>query len=47
MDQANVDQGHKPGLKCDDRVELVRLCRENRVRAMKTEILKCASPYFA
>ena len=47
MDQADVDDGHKPGLTSDERAELVRLRRENRVQAMEIEILKRASAYFA
>ena len=48
MDQAGVDDGHKPGMTKDERAELVRLRRENRVvQAMETEILKRASAYFA
>jgi len=31
----------------DERAELVRLRRENRVQAMEIEILKRASAYFA
>ena len=47
MAQADVDAGHKPGLSTDERAELVRLRRENRVQAMEIEILKRASAYFA
>ena len=47
MDQADVEQGHKEGLSKDERAELVRLRRENRVQAMEIEILKRASAYFA
>lgn len=47
MDQADVDEGHKSGLTSDERVELARLRRENRVQAMEIEILKRASAYFA
>jgi transposase-like protein len=47
MAQADVDDGHKPGLSSDERAELVRLRRENRVQAMEIEILKRASAYFA
>ena len=47
MDQADVDDGHKPGLSSDERAELVRLRREYGVQAMEIEILKRASAYFA
>src|SRR5215208_590671 len=47
MDQADVDDGHKRGLTTDERAELVRLRRENRVQAMEIEILQRASAYFA
>lgn len=47
MDQADVEEGHKEGLSKDERAELVRLRRENRVQAMEIEILKRASAYFA
>jgi transposase len=47
MDLADVDEGNKPGLSSDERAELVRLRRENRVQAMEIEILKRASAFFA
>ena len=47
MDQADVDDGHKQGLTTDERAELVKLRRENRLQAMEIEILKRASAYFA
>ena len=47
MDQDAVDAGRKEGLTSDERAELVRLRRENRVQAMEIEILKRASAYFA
>ena len=47
MEQADVDDGHKAGLTTDERAELVRLRRENRVQAMEIEILKRASAFFA
>jgi transposase-like protein len=43
MAQSNVDDGRLDGLTRDDRAELVRLRRENRVQAMEIEILKRAS----
>ena len=47
MDRADVDQGRKEGLASDERAELVRLRRENRVQATEIEILKKASAIFA
>ena len=44
---ADVDQGLKLGLTSDERAELVRLRRENRVQAAEIEILRQASAYFA
>jgi transposase-like protein len=47
MHRADVDEGRRDGLTSDERAELVRLRRENRVQAMEIEILKRASAYFA
>ncbi len=47
MSRADIDEGLKEGLTSDERAELVRLRRENRVQAMEIEILKRASAYFA
>ena len=46
LHQAEVDEGHKPGLSTDERAELVRLRREKRVLEMEVEILKRAAAYF-
>jgi transposase-like protein len=43
----DVEAGRAEGLSGDERAELVRLRRENRVQAMEIEILKRASAYFA
>jgi transposase len=45
--QADIDQGAKEGLSSDERTELGRLRRENRVQAMEIEIRKRASALFA
>jgi transposase len=47
LQQDDIDAGHADGLSTDERAELVRLRRENRVQAMEIEILKRASAYFA
>jgi transposase-like protein len=47
MAQADVDEGHRPGLSTDERAELVRLRREKRVLEMENEILKRAAAFFA
>jgi transposase len=44
---ADVDRGAKEGLTREERAELVRLRRENRIQAMEIEILKRASALFA
>jgi transposase len=41
--QADIDQGVKMGLRSDERAELVRLRRENRIQAMEIEIFKRAA----
>lgn len=47
MAQSDIEEGTAAGITHDERAELVRLRRENRVQAMESEILKRASAYFA
>ena len=47
MGDDDIESGNKEGLTKDERAELVRLRRENRVQQMEIEILKRASAYFA
>jgi len=46
MKVADVAEGVRGGLISDERAELVRLRRENRVQAAEIEILRQASSYF-
>jgi transposase-like protein len=47
MKQAEIDAGRRDGLTTEERAELVRLRRANRVLEMENEILKRAAAYFA
>ncbi len=47
LEQDDIDSGRAEGLSTDERAELVRLRRENRVQAMEIEILERARAYFA
>ena len=47
LDQANVDDGLKDGLKTSEQDEIVQLRRDNRRLAMENEILRRAAAYFA
>src|SRR2546428_14094998 len=47
LKQADIDGGRREGLTTEERAELVRLRRANRVLEMENEILKRAAAYFA
>src|SRR3990172_3117839 len=47
LKQADIDEGRTDGLTTDERAELVRLRRANRVLEMENEILKRAAAFFA
>ena len=47
LKQADIDTGRREGLTTEERAELVRLRRANRVLEMENEILKRAAAYFA
>lgn len=47
LNQADIDDGDKPGLSSDERRELADLRREKRRLELENEILKRAAAYFA
>jgi transposase-like protein len=47
MAQADVDEGKREGLTTEERQELTRLRRENRVLKMERDLLSRAAAFFA
>lgn len=47
MAQAEVEAGTRPGLTTEERGELARLRRENRVLKMERDLLSRAAAFFA
>jgi transposase-like protein len=47
LKQQQIDSGQRDGLTSDERAELTRLRRENRVLRMERELLSRAAAFFA
>ncbi len=45
--QAEIDDGTRPGLSTEEKKELARLRRENRVLRMERDLLSRAAAFFA
>ena len=47
VQQAEIDEGHRPGVTTDEAKRIIELERENRELRRANEILKTASAFFA
>jgi transposase len=47
MAQADIDEGKREGLTTEERAELIKLRRENRVLKMERDLLSRAAAFFA
>ena len=47
MTQADIDEGKREGLTSEERAELTKLRRENRVLKMERDLLSRAAAFFA
>ena len=47
MARTDIDEGRREGLTTEERAELVRLRRENRVLKMERDLLSRAAAFFA
>ena len=47
VSQAEIDEGRAPGMSTEERQELTKLRRENRVLRMERDLLSRAAAFFA